>query len=248
MTTETTVPCGEAHHTIRLAPDGLDLVDHPDAESELILAALGGDKPTCIRISEAWQRRAADIDLLLVLPRSDDDQVRVTWGDVEVARSPKRTSVAMSGPPGPPIPATLPAGAPVHTRQLQATLQEERARQLDILTVLALGHEFQKRLVGTIVAARAGESAPALAAALAGRAGPAIARWLDVDEDEVTVAVHRGEGWGSLFASDDAVWVALPVAWLSDVWADGAEIVDGRFVVGVGPAGLVTVGAPGSET
>jgi hypothetical protein len=252
MTTETTVPCGEARHTIRLASDGLELIDHPDAESELILAALGGDKPNCIRIVEAWQRRAADIDLLMILPRSDDDQIRVSWGDVEVARSPVRTSVAMSGPPGPPVPAGLPAGAPAHIRQMQATLKETYARQLDILTVLALGHEFQKRLVGTIVAsvedAPPGEASPALAAALAGRAGPAIARWLDVNADDVTVAVYRGSGWGSLFASDDAVWVALPVSWLAEVWAPGLELVDGRFVVGVGSAGMVAVGAPGSET
>jgi hypothetical protein len=250
MTPETTVPCGEAHHAIRLAPDGLELVDHPDAESELILAALGGGKPNCIRIAEAWTRRVQDIDLLMVLPRSDEDEVRVTWGDVEVARSPVRTSVAMSGPPGPPVP--IPAGLPAHIRQMQATLQEAQARQLDILTVLALGHEFQKRLVGTIVAsageASPGEASPALAAALAGRAAPAIARWLDVDPDNVTIAVHKGKGWGSMFASDDAVWVALPVSWLSDVWACGMEIVDGRFVVGVGSAGVVAVGAPGSET
>jgi hypothetical protein len=69
-----------------------------------------------------------------------------------------------------------------------------------------------------------------------------------VDPDNVTIAVHKGKGWGSMFASDDAVWVALPVSWLSDVWACGMEIVDGRFVVEVGSAGVVAVGAPGSET
>lgn len=248
MSTETSVPCGDGQHTIRLVSGELELVDHPDLEAEQVLAALGGDKPNCIRVGEAWNRRAADIDLLMVLPRSDDDEVPVNWGDVAATRSPVRTSVALSGPAGPPMPAGLPASAPVRIREMQAVFQELRARQLDILMLLALGHEFQKRLVGTIVAGSGGETSPALAAALAGRAAPAIARWLDVDVDEVTVAVHKGSGWGSLFASSDAVWVALPVSWLSEVWARGLEITGGRFVVGVSSAGVVTVAAPGSET
>lgn len=257
MTVETRVPCGEGRHTIRWAAGDLELVDHPDAEAEQVLAALGGGTPECIRIAESWHRRSQDIELLMVLPRSDDDQVTVSWDDVAATRSPRRTSVAMSGPPGRPIPAGLSASAPAYIRQMQSAVQEAHARQVDILTVLALGHEFQKRLVGTIVASVGdaqpgvrqppGEAPPALAAALAGRAAPALARWLDLHPDDVTVAVHRGDDWGSMFASDDAVWVALPVSWVSSVWARGPEMVDGRFVVGVSSAGVLAVGAPGEK-
>jgi len=50
-----------------------------------------------------------------------------------------------------------------------------------------------------------------------------------------------------MFASDDAVWVALPIAWLADVWACGLEIVDGHFVVGVTDTGLLALGEPGGK-
>jgi hypothetical protein len=254
---ETRVPCGGGQHTIRWVGGDLELTDHPDAEAELVLAALGGDKPDCVRITESWTRRANDIDLLMILPRSDNDQVAVTWEDTT---QPRRTSVAMSGPPGFPLPGQLPASAPAHIREIHAAAQATHARRIDILTMLALGHEFQKRLVGSIVDGAAsagatspggcrtpGSASPALAAALAGRVAPAVARWTGVDSNDVTVAVHKGSGWGSMFATDDAVWVALPVSWVSEVWACGVEVVDGKFVVGVTENGLLAVGEPGGK-
>jgi hypothetical protein len=231
---ETQVPCAEGQHTIRWSNGELELTDHPDAEAEQVLAALGGDKPECVRLAESWGRQAADIDLLMVLPRSDDDQVQVAWDDVSVSRSPTRMGIAS-------VARMVP-----HVRELQAVVHETRARQLDIVSVLAMGHSFQKLLVGTI-AASAEHASPALVAALAGRVAPAIARWLDVNADDVTVAVHSGDGWGAMFAADDAVWVALPIDWLSRVWACGREIVDGRFVVGVTDTGLLAVGEPGGK-
>jgi hypothetical protein len=249
---QTRVPCGEGQHTIRWVAGELELTDHPDAEAELVLAVLGGGKPECVRITEAWQRRVSDIDLLMVLPRSDADELHVTWEDVQAAASSGRTSIAMSGPGAPGLRAALPAGqlpasAPPRIRQMQAAAQEIHARQLDILTVLAMGHEFQKRLVGSIVAGAADGTTPALAAALAGRVAPAIARWLGVNADDVTVAVHKGSGWGSMFAADDAVWVALPVSWLARVWACGLDVVDGRFVVAATATGLLALGEPGAK-
>jgi hypothetical protein len=229
---ETRVPCAEGQHTIRWRDGELELTDHPDAEAEQVLAALGGDKPECVRLAESWGRQAADIDLLMVLPRSDDDQVQVAWDDVSASTFPARIAT--------------PARLPSHVRHLQATVKEARARQLDIVSVLAMGHSFQKLLVGTI-AASAEHPSPALVAALAGRVAPAIARWLDVNANDVTVAIHGGDGWGAMFAADDAVWVALPIDWLSRVWACGREIVDGRFVVGVTDTGLLAVGEPGGK-
>jgi hypothetical protein len=258
---ETRVPCGDGQHTIRWASGALELTSHPDAEAELVLAALGGDKPDCVRIAESWQRRCQDIELLTVLPRSDNDRIPITWEVVAETRSPHRTAIAMSGPAGGPLPSgQLPAGAPAHVRQMYQAAQEIRARRVDILSVLALGHEFQKRLVGTIVTGAAsagaaspgglrtpGAASPALAAALAGRAAPAVARWVGVNPDDVTVAVYKGSDWGSIYATEDAVWVALPVSWLADVWACGREIVDGRFVVGVTENGLLALGEPGGK-
>jgi hypothetical protein len=260
---ETRVPCGDGQHTIRWVAGALELTNHPDAEAELVLAALGGGKPDCVRIAESWQRRCQDIELLTILPRSDNDRIEITWEVVAETRSPTRTSVAMSGPPGGPLAMSqLPPGAPPHIRQMQQAALAIRARQIDILSVLALGHEFQKRLVGSIVASVGdaapgvrqppGEAAPALAtpalvAALAGRVAPAVARWVGVSPDDVTVAVYKGSDWGSIYATEDAVWVALPVSWLASVWACGLELMDGRFVVGVTDTGLLALGEPGGK-
>jgi hypothetical protein len=258
------VPCGEGQHTVRWESGALVLADHPDAEAELVLAALGGDKPHCVELAEMWDSRARDIELLTVLPRSSDDEIRVRWEDIDALRSARRGSIALSGPAGAPLPAAamLPANAPPRIHQMRAEAQAARQRHLETLSVLALGPEFQMRLAGTVAAHAGdaspggsktpGDASPALAAALTGRFAPVAARWLGIDPGDVRVSVHTGAGWGRLYAADDCVWAALPVSWLPDVWACGLELADGDLVVGVTEPGwpearVLALREPGGE-
>ena len=53
---ETQVPCGRSTHAFRWEAGSLRLPEHPDAEGELVLAALGGEKARCIELAQAWGR------------------------------------------------------------------------------------------------------------------------------------------------------------------------------------------------
>jgi hypothetical protein len=91
---ESWVPCGSVMHPVRWEDGALHLPAHPDTEGELVLAALGGEKAGCIELAEAWGRRADDLEVLAIGPRSAADAITVTWEDVENFRSGRR-----AGPP-----------------------------------------------------------------------------------------------------------------------------------------------------
>jgi hypothetical protein len=178
----TRVPCGDGLHTLRWADGALELCDHPDAEAEGVLAALGGDKPACLELAEIWNRHTGDVDLLAVLPRSAADEVAVGWEDVAAYRegpggrgvigfgsAVRRVSplvggsgwtayAPLAGPPPPPVQQTPAAQMPARLQQVQAEMRARHARRIDLLTLLALGPAFQFRLAGLIVEGIAGGS------------------------------------------------------------------------------------------
>jgi hypothetical protein len=75
---EARVSCGEATHRLRWEEGRLTAADHPDAEAELVLAALGGDRSECVDLVEWWGRRGDDLEVLAVGPRSATDELTVT--------------------------------------------------------------------------------------------------------------------------------------------------------------------------
>jgi hypothetical protein len=72
------VSCGDAEHRLRWTDGRLTALDHPDAEEELVLAALGGDRPRCVDLIESWGRRADDLQVLAVAPRWAADELMLT--------------------------------------------------------------------------------------------------------------------------------------------------------------------------
>ena len=72
------VSCGEQAHRLLWEAGRLTAVDHPDAEGELVLAALGGDRSECVDLVEWWSRRGDDLEVLAVGPRSAADELTVT--------------------------------------------------------------------------------------------------------------------------------------------------------------------------
>jgi hypothetical protein len=81
---ETQVSCGGHQHVIRWADGRLTAANHPDAEGELVMAALGGEPPRCVQLVQAWGAREGDLEVLAIGPRSAADRVVATMpGDVE---------------------------------------------------------------------------------------------------------------------------------------------------------------------
>jgi hypothetical protein len=75
---QATVSCGGEQHVIRWAEGQLLAASHPDTDSELVLAALGGEAPRCVEILQAWGAHADDLEVLMVGPRSAADRIDVS--------------------------------------------------------------------------------------------------------------------------------------------------------------------------
>jgi hypothetical protein len=213
---ETWVPCGEGTHPVRWADGELSLPAHGDAESEAVLAALGGEKAACLDVAEAWRRHRGDLEMLAVGPRGPDDDVGVGWDEVREFRDQRLGSkfarplpgggyVASSGPSRRvgSRPMIRPGGGGVlgmGGASLPPELEQLRAERLEMLILLALGPAFHQVLSGLIAAcfAPGGDRAaevpghrPALEAALTGRLALAAETWLGIDPDLVDVRLHE---------------------------------------------------------
>ena len=55
------LPCGQGRHIVRWEAGEFRLLSHPDAEAELVLAALGGEKTRCVEVAQAWGRHTEDL-------------------------------------------------------------------------------------------------------------------------------------------------------------------------------------------
>jgi hypothetical protein len=274
---EARVPCGAGTHIIAWEAGSLRLPAHPDAEAELVLAALGGEKARCVELAQAWDRHADDLSVLAIGPRGPADEISIGWDDVAAAQGspPGGAARLRPGPtlPGPTLlgPMRLPAALPVSVpaavqgrrQRIQEELEQVRRRRSDMLSLLALGYGFQVRLAGQVAAAHAdaagdrqGRARPALVAAMTGRLAPVAERWLGIDPDQVVVSLHAGPGWGSVELTGRGeqrrLRVALPAWWLARVWAGGLALVDRHLVVAVERAGwpgarVLGLRAPGAE-
>ena len=270
----TQVPCGAGEHTLRWESGSLLLPSHPDPEAELVLAALGGEKPGCVRIAEIWARYSDDLSVLTVGPRGPADKITAGWSDAAPGGGPP-------GPPGaaahagwtayagpPPVAVATPMrfplrpghGPPQFRRTMVAALAQSRQRTSELVTLLALGPAFQFRLTGHVAAVHAGRltaaNRPALRAALTGRLGLLAEDWIGIDPDQVRGVLHDTDGWGSLALAGKGarreLRVALPAGWLASVWACGLGLVARHLVVAVVRAGwpdaqVLAIRAPGSE-
>ncbi len=261
---EALVPCGTERHAVRWEAGSLRLTQHPDAEGELVLAALGGAKAGCIELAEAWGRHTADLSVLAIGPRHPADEISVSWDDVAAA-----AQVGQPVPGGTPQPRPrrvasrspgLQAMASARRRQVSAEMEQARQRRNDILSLLALGYGFQVRLIGQVAAAHAARlddqaARPALVAGIAGRLAPAAEQWLGIDPDQVVVTLHHGPGWGSVEmdgrGAERRLRVSLPPGWLAQVWACGLTLTSRHLVVAVEQPGwpqarVLALRAPGT--
>jgi hypothetical protein len=84
----TRISCGTGQHLMRWAGGRLQAADHPDAEGELVLAALGGDATPCLDLAGVWGKHSDDLTLLAIGPRSAADKLTFSSEMVEeIARA-----------------------------------------------------------------------------------------------------------------------------------------------------------------
>lgn len=174
---EAAVPCGNGSHTVRWAAGQLSLPAHPDAEAELVLGALGGDKPGCMTLYETWSRHADDLAVLTAGPRSRTDQVTVTreqideqrahWPALAPGKMPPGGAAAGIGlwsgssplTPGARRVVTARASATLHSAAMVAgrpggeDFLKRAQERFEVLELLTLGPAFQFRLSGAVAAA-----------------------------------------------------------------------------------------------
>ena len=258
------MPCGDGWHTVRWAAGSFELPSHPDAEAELVLAALGGEKAGCVKVAEAWHRHNEDLSMLMVGPRHSGDHITVTWDSVH-------TVEAASGQPGwagVGVASSFPSTPPLRPRRgsqalrqaIQAEMDRARQRKTDILSLLALGPAFGFRLAGHVAAAHADPPAeadrPALSAAIYGRAALIAEEWIGIDLDQVEGELTGDETWGAVEltgkGADRRLRIALPANWLASVWACGLALVARHLVIAVTRPGwpdaqVLALRAPGIE-
>jgi len=237
---ETEVPCGAGRHTVRWEAGSLRLLSHPDAEGELVLAALGGGKARCIELAEVWGRHTGDLSMLAIGPRGPADAIAVGWEEVLVAAQesqgnlPRPGPMRLASPPGPTM-----ARVAARRRQVQEDMLATQRRRNDMLSLLAMGYGFQVRLIGQVAATHAARDGgervrPALVAAITGRLALVTEEWLGIDPDQVVVDLHSRRSWGSSgltgYGADRRLRVSLPADWLARVWACGLARV-GRYLI-----------------
>jgi hypothetical protein len=264
---EAQVPCGQGGHIVRWEGGSLLLAEHADAEAELVIAALGGEKARCVEVAQAWARHTADLSVLALGPRGPDDRIDVSWDDVAEAA---QAAAAMGPGPGVLVrpglmrlaspPPNVPPAVAALRRQAEREAEHTRERRNDILSLLALGHEFQVRLIGHVAAAHAdapdATTRPALVAAMTGRLALVAERWLGIDPGQVVVTLHHGPGWGSVeltgHGPDRRLRASLPAGWLASVWTCGLALVGRHLIVAVSRSGwpdaqVLGLRAPGAE-
>jgi hypothetical protein len=159
----------------------------------------------------------------------------VTYGPGHAARA---TQVArLSAAQGGAFLARRPGSAHAFLPGTGQDPDRELARRAELLELLMLGPAFQFRLSATVAAARSehdpGTARPALAAALAGRLAPAVAAWLHINPDDVTCAIGAERAITGQGGGRKGVRAAMPVSWLSEVWAPGLALVDGHLVTDI---------------
>jgi len=292
---EATWRCGGLQHRLRWEAGRLTAPDHPEAEGELVLGALGGDQPECIRLLRAWGEHSDDLDVLMLGPRCSADTLTVDSRDAEELRSGPAGwagHVSRPGPaPGGVIPGTpltwgslwfstlrsfavnarglprgtaaygpahvaratqvarlrtthggaflahRPGGARAFVRGMGQDLDRALARRAELLELLALGPAFQFRLSATVAAAWSerdpGTARPALTAALAGRLAPVLAAWLHINPDDVSCSIGAERAITEHGGGRKGMRAAMPVSWLSRVWAPGLALVGGHLVTDI---------------
>lgn len=258
---QATVECGGHAHRLRWEAGELHSADHEDPEGERALAALGGQRCTCLDMLDAWERHRDDPRVLVLASRGPADRLAAQAAGhaqpgvaqqqvvrAALARHRRRVPRTMGGPvaQGSGWSAYAPVGGVSKAAQAET----------ELITLLRLGGALQDRLVATVAAAwakrlvrpdtRLAQVRPQLHAALHGRVFATLQSWRAGSGLETEMIAEDAKP--RLTVENHLVRAELPFGWLVDVWARGIATIWGRFCLAAAAADrqtwrLLTVGA-----
>jgi hypothetical protein len=230
---ETRVSCGGETHTLRWHAGRLHALDHDDVEGERALAALGGERCTCVELLDAWARHTDDLRVLTLASRGPADRLAVEVDWLGSSGRGRRRGLAIAG---------RASGWTAYGPGGPAMGGWEEAED-DLVPLLALGGGLADRLVASVAAAWArtresngdvAASRASLTAALYGRVATVLRGWLGEPNLDVELEMSDGVGASRVARLEDGgIHAVLPFSWLSDVWSRGIATIGGRFVLGV---------------
>jgi hypothetical protein len=248
---QATLNCGGHEHRLRWEAGELHALDHGDVDSERTLAALGGQRCTCVDLLEAWERHRDDLRVLVLASRGPIDAVVAIQDD----------QTAQLGVAAPQVVAAGRAVASLGRRGRMGTYStigrvvarqsgwtaygpsgrasKQAEAENELFALLGLGGGLPERLVGTVAAAwreRLGErdrslarARPQLRAALHGRVFAVMRTWPGGSGVESELKMIGENEKPRLISEDGVVRAELPFGWLVDVWAKDLATIWGRF-------------------
>lgn len=256
LPTQVELDCGGERHWVRWESGVLHTLNHADPEGERTLAAIAGERSSCIQLLDLWARHEDDLRVLVLASRGPGDPlhrqdlgvqpggwvatapaVRQIGGQTRSAVMLASSGIAQIGSRPPPGVARrgrpLPPGGP----HLPPGFEES------VVKLMSLAGPLVDRLVATVAIKwaeraesddeRADEHSSALAAALYGRAAWSVRMWLGAPKLEVSVGMIAPNEEPAITRDDNGVHVSLPFRWVADVWARGLAVLLGRFVLAV---------------
>ncbi|MBI2703929.1 MAG: hypothetical protein HYX32_01365 [Actinobacteria bacterium] len=254
------VECGDAIHHLEWRDGSLTAADHEDAEGDRTLAALGGDRHTCLAVLDAWARHEHDLRVLVLASRGPSDAVRVpdemrmaAGGRAAGGRAAggRATGWFSYGAAGTAMAASMPRQARLTAGMSQSFAAQAvagaRGRSSDpddvagAMQLLGLGGGLPRRLCAHVAAhwgARLAEGddeasrrRAELHAALHGRVVCAVREWLDDAAVPVHVDMIEPGDDATVRREHGGLHVSVPFRWILDVWAPGLGVVAGAFTL-----------------
>lgn len=239
-TLELVIRCDGEDHRLRWAAGDVVLLDHPDLDAELAMVALGGAEPACVARYRLWEDAIADGGFLAEWV--DETRLSDAWFSwltmaLERMRSEGFHEFLRQLPPArAQRMGEFLHGFPVPWIDRAAATVSHRLPEPDgVLCRLAPGllrDGMAQRVRRAFVDAVGARQLSVGAAAL-------VPLSITVGPDPSAVGALSGAGRG--------VSLAVPVAWLHQVWAAGAAVIDGELVLSLDGFGDGMVGDDGAE-
>jgi hypothetical protein len=239
---EARVECSGEVHRLEWANGVLTALDHVDPDGERALAALGGERCTCVELVDTWDRHSDDLRVLTLASRGPGDTIAPV--DQLPNRTPGLVGRAVMYPAfqstatatRAQVSASVGSWARIGSRPLQAG---SAAAEDALISLSGLSTGLWDRLTATVMATwtarlsagdeRCAAASATLAAALFGRVTVAARSWLGDPNINVAVEMIDPGDHGNLERDSDGIRACLPFRWLSDIWAPGLALVLSRF-------------------
>lgn len=237
--------CGGHRHTVRWHRGRLQLVDHPDAGAEAVLAAFGGERPSCLQFLDLWRSAVTDGGFLTEWALAEHvDPVRFRHFETALQRL-RREGVQ----------DVLPALDLRRAERMGTVLTRLSPALLDRAALASTQRLLRRPDAATH------ELVPWLARAVQVRARSAfvrsLERWTDHARPAALVRFRCRVGLGvvphacgHLDGRASSCDVVVDLRWLLDVWGRGLATLDGDLVLAAEAGRALVVDwrtAPGSD-